>query len=146
MALLKMPNEWDLMRIPYSARSDRVSAYKKAKWKLASESSTVKLRLIDEARMNEVDSFYKVCQMHRDQYRDHTGTLHPLAYFQHGEYLWMNSPKLTRLYLEYPSSYVQYKQPLVLPKSYQRATPISTLPGRTLVGHYFHGSDNSYNR
>ena len=51
-----------------------------------------------------------------------------------------------RLYLAYPKRYIQYSHPLVLPKSYQRATPIPTLPDRTLAGRYFHGSDNSYNR
>ena len=58
---VQMPSyEWGLMKTPYSSRSDLVSAYKKANWKCIAESSTVKLRLIDEARMNEVDNFYKV--------------------------------------------------------------------------------------
>lgn len=52
---------WGLTRTPYSPRPDLVGAYRKSNWKKLLETPSIKLRLIDEARSQEVDDFYKVC-------------------------------------------------------------------------------------
>lgn len=52
--------QYGFTRTPYSPQADLVSAYKKANWKRILETPNVKLRLIDEARSQEVDNFYKV--------------------------------------------------------------------------------------
>ncbi|KAG8256897.1 protein FAM166C B-like [Homalodisca vitripennis] len=136
---------WGYTRTPYSPRADLVGAYRKANWKKLLETPSVKVRLIDEARSQEVDDFYKLCQMHRDQYKDHTGRLHPLRFFQNADTKW-NAPNLTQTYLEFPTKFVEYKKPPVLPKTYARSVPLPILPGRTLAGRYYQGSDNFYNR
>uniref|UniRef100_A0A1B6C8M6 Ciliary microtubule inner protein 2C n=1 Tax=Clastoptera arizonana TaxID=38151 RepID=A0A1B6C8M6_9HEMI len=51
--------KYGFTRTPYSPKPDLVSAYKKANWKRILETPNVKLRLIDEARSQEVDNFYK---------------------------------------------------------------------------------------
>lgn len=60
-AAYQMPTyHWGFTRTPYSPRADLVGAYRKANWKKLLESTSVKLRLIDEGRVQEVDDFYKV--------------------------------------------------------------------------------------
>lgn len=52
----------------------------------------------------------------------------------------------SRSYLDYPTKFVEYRKPLVLPKTYARCTPLPALPERTLAGRYSPGTDNLYNR
>ncbi|XP_054268799.1 uncharacterized protein LOC128990454 [Macrosteles quadrilineatus] len=136
---------WGLTRTPYSPHPDLVGAYRKSNWKKLLETPSIKLRLIDEARSQEVDDFYKLCQMHRDQYMDHSGRLHPLKYFTDVDEKW-NCPNMTNTYLEFPTKFVEYRKPIVFPKTYARSVLLPSLPQRSLAGRYSTGSDNLYNR
>lgn len=53
---------------------------------------------------------------------------------------------VNRTYLDFPTKFVEYRKPLVMPKTYARSVPLSTLPERSLVGKYSPGNDNLYNR
>lgn len=63
---------------------------KLACWTLPdNKKSMIFIKLVDPtndtfAQLSELQA----CQMHRDQYKDHTGTLHPLDYFKSSTYMY----------------------------------------------------------
>lgn len=97
--------------------------------------------------------------MHRDQYKDHTGTLHPLDYFKSSAYMYHCPDNPTKYfkfffsviffcknsdfsaYLKFPERYVKYKDPLVLPLTLERSYNDPMYPDKALTGVY---NRNSY--
>lgn len=100
-----------------------------------------KVSMVDKGRMKEVDDFYTVCQLHRDQYRDDTGTLHAMKYFAPSEYVYQCPPDPTTRYLSYPEYHVKYKQPYTLPVTMDRSFKSPLLPDRALTGVFSPSSD-----
>ncbi|XP_063230799.1 ciliary microtubule inner protein 2C-like isoform X2 [Bacillus rossius redtenbacheri] len=101
---------------------------------------------VDHGRRTQVDEFYLLCQMHRDQYRDRSGRLHPLDYFRSTDYKWQSPPDVTRTYLKHLPSYVKYYRPVVLAQTTARTVPPPPLPERSLAGRYYRLSDSRYKR
>ncbi|XP_015126630.1 uncharacterized protein LOC107048132 [Diachasma alloeum] len=84
----------------------------------------------DYARAREFDDFNKAVQLHREQYKNADGTIHPLSYFRTPD---TDDP--TKSYLcKYPVTYVKYKNPPVLPRTYARALKLPPLPERKNPG------------
>ncbi|KAF7280934.1 ciliary microtubule inner protein 2C-like [Rhynchophorus ferrugineus] len=94
------------------------------------------ISMLDAGRQQEVDDFYTACQMHREQYKDHHGALHPLDYFKRSDYLYQCPLDPTSVYLKYPTYYTKYKDPIVFPLSYGRTNRLPALPSRALTGVY----------
>lgn len=101
--------------------------------------------------------------MHRDQYKDHAGRVHPLIYFKSGEFRfqcpgdptrYLNSNLILnrinntifRTYLKFPETYIKYNDPAVLPITLERSYRSPCLPARALTGRYAPISDISYKR
>ncbi|KAG7202964.1 hypothetical protein KM043_010101 [Ampulex compressa] len=92
---------------------------------------------IDAVRMKEVDDFFKGVQVHRNQYKDHTGSLHPLAFFRPDNYKYQCAPGTTFSYFsKYPEYYTEYKVPPVLPLTYSRKKQTPYIPDLSLSGVY----------
>ncbi|XP_060536729.1 uncharacterized protein LOC132708410 isoform X2 [Cylas formicarius] len=92
--------------------------------------------MIDAARQQEVEDFYILSQLHRDHYKDHTDTVHPVDYFRTGTNLYQCLTDPTSAYLQCPEFYTQYKHPIVLPLTLERSYKTSSLPKRALTGVY----------
>lgn len=85
--------------------------------------------------------------MHRQQYKDHTGSLHPLNFFKADEYAFQCSPEVTPSYIfKYPESYTEYKRPPVLPLTYERTTKTPYMPEFAFPGIYAPGNCIAYKR
>lgn len=86
-------------------------------------------------------------QLHRSQYKDRTGTFHPLAYFKSDDYEYQCAPGLTTSYFaKYPFNYVEYKVPPVLPLTYERRKQRPYIPDLSLAGIYNKSSCIAYKR
>ncbi|XP_075215358.1 uncharacterized protein LOC142321245 [Lycorma delicatula] len=143
MAFINENYEWSF---PSSHHSDKkyATSYKPTNWNILLKSPDVSLRIMDVGRTNEVDTFYKLCQQHREQYKSHISRIHPLRYFRKSNNLWQCAPDITRTYFEYPQYHLQYKNPVVLPITYKRTKDIPLMPERNLAGRYDAGSDFKY--
>ncbi|XP_033337531.2 uncharacterized protein LOC117226873 [Megalopta genalis] len=92
---------------------------------------------IDVARMKEVDDLFKGVQVHRNQYKDHTGSRHPLQYFKADRYKYQCAPGATTSYFsKYPTNYIEYKIPPTVPLTYQRKMRTPYIPNLSLTGIY----------
>ncbi|CAH2089390.1 unnamed protein product [Euphydryas editha] len=91
---------------------------------------------VDNARQDEIETFYEACQRHRDYYRGYAKAHHPLLYFKDPEYMWQCPPEMTPTYLSFPMYHVKYKQPVVLPGNTGRTSGFPALPNRTLAGRF----------
>ncbi|PZC83748.1 uncharacterized protein LOC110370602 [Helicoverpa armigera] len=91
---------------------------------------------VDNARQDEIETFYEAAQRHRDYYRGYPNCNHPLTYFREPEYMWQCPKDMTPVYLSFPMYHVKYKQPAVLPNTTGRTTDMPSLPGRTLAGRF----------
>ncbi|CAG9795666.1 unnamed protein product [Diatraea saccharalis] len=91
---------------------------------------------VDPLRQEEIEIFYKACQMHREYYKGYPKSYHPLSYFREPEYIGQCPPEMTPVYLSYPSFHVKYKQPAVLPATTGRTTDFPALPDRSLAPRY----------
>ncbi|KAK5647583.1 hypothetical protein RI129_002475 [Pyrocoelia pectoralis] len=140
------PYEWGMMTTPYSPRPDIVAGGKNTNWSRILHNPTQPITFLDVGRQKEIDDFYKLCQMHREQYKDHSGRLHPLNYFNLPDYCYQCPKDLTSAYLKFPQHYVKYKDPPVLPITLERSYRSPSLPQRALTGRYAPSSDNSYKR
>ncbi|XP_063540308.1 uncharacterized protein LOC134749324 [Cydia strobilella] len=94
------------------------------------------LLFLDPLREEEINNFYKACQMHRNYYRGYPKAYHPLSYFSDGEYAYQCPPEMSHVYLSYPSYHVKYKQPAVLNITPGRTSGFPPLPGRSLAPRY----------
>ncbi|XP_057651995.1 uncharacterized protein LOC130891357 [Diorhabda carinulata] len=101
---------------------------------------------IDRERSQQVDDYYLMCQLHRDQYKDTSGRLHPLNYFKKSEYLYQCPIDPTSHYIKYPDYHVKYSQPIVHPLTLERTLKTPLLPDRALTGIYNASSDIAYKR
>nr|CAH7714588.1 unnamed protein product [Callosobruchus chinensis] len=135
--------EWGGMEYVYTPHPD-VSAYKKAEKYLNLPPSN--FSMIDRIRHQEVDDFYVAAQIHRDQYKDDSGRLHPMDYFKVADYAFQCPKDPTSRYLKYPEYYVKYKQPIALPLTLERSLNAPLLPQRALTGVYNPSSDIAYKR
>ncbi|KAF5304896.1 hypothetical protein FQR65_LT00780 [Abscondita terminalis] len=140
------PYEWGMMTTPYTPRPDIAVNGRGVSWDKILRMPKNPVTYQDVGRQQEIDNFYKLCQLHRDQYRDHTGRLHPLTYFKIGEYQHQCAPNMTRTYLRFPEYYVPYKSPPVLPVTLERTKRSPSLPARALTGVYNPSSDRRYER
>ncbi|CAG9764836.1 unnamed protein product [Ceutorhynchus assimilis] len=131
---LQMPNlEWGKSTSIYTPHPD-VSAYKNGSKHLKFPHSQI--TMLDGARQQDVDDFYMACQLHRNQYKDHSRTLHPLDYFKQKNYMYQCPGDPTSAYFKAPTYYTKYKDPLVLPLTLERANRLPPLPQRALTGVY----------
>ncbi|XP_063982370.1 uncharacterized protein LOC135165214 [Diachasmimorpha longicaudata] len=80
----------------------------------------------DYAKSREFDHFNKAVQLHREQYRNADGTIHPLRYFRTHD----TDDPTKSYFCKYPVTYVKYKNPPVLPRTYSRAIKLPSLPVR----------------
>ncbi|CAG2058019.1 unnamed protein product, partial [Timema podura] len=117
-------------KAPYSPKPDIVAANNIVNIREMLRPPKFSLTQVDSSRREDIDNFYKLCQMHRDQYKDYSGRLHPLDYFKTAEYKWQCPPELTRTYKRYPQYYVKYATPTVLDGNQARTVPIPYLPER----------------
>ncbi|XP_076619069.1 uncharacterized protein LOC143340707 [Colletes latitarsis] len=139
--------KWGMQDIPYSARpvTDAAKVHRKVNRELSVLSNDIST--IDNSRMKEVDDLYKGVQIHRKQYKDHTGSLHPLSFFKPDRYKYQCSPGMTSSYFsKYPSNYVDYKVPPVLPLTYERRKQTPYIPDLSLIGIYNKSSCTAYKR
>ncbi|KAK4885432.1 hypothetical protein RN001_001703 [Aquatica leii] len=144
---MQMPSyEWGIMTTPYTPRPDIAVNGKGTNWDKILSMPKSPVTFLDRGRQQEIDNFYKVCQMHREQYKDHSGTLHPLSYFAPTDYKYQCPQSLTKTYLKFPEYYVKYKDPAVLPLTLERSYRSPSLPARALTGVYNPSSDNKYKR
>ncbi|KAL1501023.1 hypothetical protein ABEB36_006428 [Hypothenemus hampei] len=127
------PQEWGVTTSPYTPHPDVSIFQKPCKYRTFPQSE---ISMLDAARQQEIDNFYMACQMHRDQYKDHTGTLHPLDYFKTMDYKYQCPTDPTSVYLKYPERYVRYKDPLVYPLTLERSYRAPLMPERALTGVY----------
>ncbi|CAK9799008.1 hypothetical protein ANTPLA_LOCUS1867 [Anthophora plagiata] len=142
------PYEWGGQKIPYSPQPD-IAAGKKARRRINSDLATLTndISTIDAARMREVDDVFKSAQIHRNQYKDRTGSVHPLAYFKPDSYNYQCAPGMTVSYLtKYPQHYIEYKIPTVLPLTYERRKQTPYIPDLSLIGIYNETSCIAYKR
>ncbi|KAJ8925983.1 hypothetical protein NQ315_009838 [Exocentrus adspersus] len=135
--------DWGGMNISYAPHPD-ASVYKKTRGYVTLPQS--QFSMIDAARQQEVDDFYLASQYHRDQYRDTTGTLHPLDYFKRDDYSFQCPTDPTSQYIKYPERSTRYKHPLTLPITLERTLKTPLLPDRALTGVYSPSSDIAYKR
>ncbi|XP_011315445.1 uncharacterized protein [Fopius arisanus] len=92
--------------------------------------SSLRISNYDYAKAKEVDNFYKIVQLHREQYKIMENTSHPLSYFK--TYDTDNPTK--SYFIKYPVTHVKYKNPLVLPRTYGRTIKLPSLPQRRNSG------------
>ncbi|KAM3960314.1 uncharacterized protein ACR2FA_005614 [Aphomia sociella] len=90
---------------------------------------------MDILRQEEIENFYKACQMHREYYKGYPKKYHPLTFFQDTEYSWQCSPEMSHVYLSFPSFHVKYKQPAILSATTKYTSGFPQLPDRSLSGH-----------
>ncbi|XP_015518448.1 ciliary microtubule inner protein 2C-like [Neodiprion pinetum] len=141
------PYEWGLQSTPYSPRPDLVAAAKVRDYNRSLSVPRNNITTIDAGRMREIDDLYKGVQMHRQQYKDHTGSLHPLSFFKADEYPFQCSPTLVPTYFsKHPETYTEYKRPPVLPLTFERATKTPYMPEFAFPGIYSPGNCIAYKR
>ncbi|KOC62440.1 hypothetical protein WH47_05430 [Habropoda laboriosa] len=141
------PYEWGMQSIPYSP-SPEIGA-SKARRKINSNLTMLSndISTIDSARMKEVDDLFKSVQIYRNQYKDRTGSSHPLAFYKPDNYDYQCAPGMTTSYFsKYPQDYIEYKIPTVLPLTYGRRKQIPYIPDLSLVGIYNEASCSAYKR
>ncbi|CAH1955378.1 unnamed protein product [Acanthoscelides obtectus] len=95
---------------------------------------------------NEEVSRMMSAQIHRDQYKDDSGRLHPMDYFKVADYAFQCPKDPTSRYLKYSEYYVKYKQPITLPMTLERSLNTPLLPQRALTGVYNPSSNIAYKR
>ncbi|KAJ8971810.1 hypothetical protein NQ317_004840 [Molorchus minor] len=136
--------EWGDLPISYTPHPDASVFGKKQEQYLKLPPS--QFSMLDRARQQEVDNFYVLCQHHRDQYRDYSGSLHAIDYFKTADYAYQCPTDPTSKYLKIPEYYLKYKQPTVLPLTLERSLKAPSLPARALTGVYNPSSDITYKR
>ncbi|CAG9856094.1 unnamed protein product [Phyllotreta striolata] len=123
--------KWGGMDYKYTPHNDR-SVYKKREGYYYIPPT--KVSMVDRGRLKEIDDFYTVSQLHRDNYRDDTDTLYPMRYFKRAEYVYQCPPNTTSRYFSYPEYHVKYKHPYVVPLTLGRTVRPTLLPDRALTG------------
>lgn len=111
-------------------------SHRKQRWEESFCKPTVRLTLVDQKKIKELDDFYLLCQFQRQYYNDYTGHTHPLDFFQRDEYRWKCAPDLNTTYIQFPEMYVKYKQPACLPLTTKRTWLDPLEPSRRLAGKY----------
>ncbi|KAK9302835.1 hypothetical protein QLX08_005322 [Tetragonisca angustula] len=142
-----LPYEWRIQKTPYSPRPDIVADTMRRKINRELTVLPNDISTIDPIRMKEVDDLFKTVQIHRSQYKDRTGSFHPLAFFKPDSYMYQNAPGMTESYvLKYPTSYIKHKIPIVLPLTYERRKQTPYIPDFSLSGIYNKSSCIAYKR
>ncbi|GLH13707.1 Uncharacterized protein GBIM_18226, partial [Gryllus bimaculatus] len=100
--------------------------------------------VVDKPRRQGVDDFYYACQLFRDQYKDNTGKLHPLDYFQDSEIIWQCPPNMTTAYIKQPVCYPRYLKPPVLARSLPHSEEWPSLATQSLAGKAYRHHDTVY--
>ncbi|XP_018329397.1 UPF0573 protein C2orf70 homolog [Agrilus planipennis] len=140
------PYEWGLTKTPYSPRPDIAVGGKSTNWAKMLNMPPSPVTVVNLGRQQEINDFYKLTQLHRDQYKDHTGRLHPYDYFRTADFRYQCPSDPTTRYLKSPQYYVKYKDPAVLPLTLERSFRAPPLPARALTGRFAPSSDISYKR
>ncbi|XP_004933445.2 uncharacterized protein LOC114239503 [Bombyx mandarina] len=91
---------------------------------------------LDVLRQEEIEKFYKACQLHREFYKGYSKSPHPLDYFNESPYKWQCPPEISPIYLSFPPYHIKYKSPAALPTSTGRTIDIPALPHRSLAGRF----------
>ncbi|XP_076298279.1 uncharacterized protein LOC143217649 [Lasioglossum baleicum] len=141
------PYKWGVQSVPHYSKDEMGGP--KALSKINSDLKVLQndISTIDVARMKEVDDLFKGVQIHRSQYKDHTGSRHPLKFFKADQYKYQCAPGATTSYFsKYPHNYIEYKIPPVLPLTYQRRRHTPYLPNLSLSGIYSESSCVAYKR
>ncbi|XP_033316708.1 protein FAM166C-like [Bombus bifarius] len=142
-----LPYEWGMQKTPYSPRPDIVADTVRRKINRELTVLSNDISTIDNTRMKEVDDLFKGVQIHRSQYKDRTGSFHPLTFFKPDTYMYQCAPGMTTSYfLKYPTNYVKHKMPIVLPLTYERRMQTSYIPDLSLSGIYNKSSCIAYKR
>ncbi|XP_008200153.1 uncharacterized protein LOC100142049 [Tribolium castaneum] len=141
-----LPYEWGDIHIEYTPKADIALLNKVNNLDKFIRMPQSRFTMLDVGRQKEIDDFYMACQLHRDQYKDQVGKLHPLDYFKTTDYTYQCAPDPTTKYLQSPRFYVKYKSPQVLPLSLERSYKSPLLPERALTGRYDPVSDIKYKR
>ncbi|KAJ3648675.1 hypothetical protein Zmor_020460 [Zophobas morio] len=141
-----LPYAWGDIHIEYSPTADIATLNKASNLDKFIRMPPSKFTMLDLGRQKEIDDFYMACQLHRDQYKDQMGRLHPLDYFKTTDYNYQCAPDPTTTYIHSPHSYVKYKNPIVLPLTMERSYKSPLLPERALTGRYDPSSDIQYKR
>ncbi|XP_044740047.1 protein FAM166C-like [Chrysoperla carnea] len=130
----QMPkDDWGTRLSPYSPRPDVVGSKNTSNFDKLISFPRFDLTFVDQKRTNEIEEFYRVCQLHREYYKDRLGHKHPLEFFKSDDYAYQCAPNMTDVYLKSPSAYVKYKYPPTVPLTYGRGVRIPNLPERTLA-------------
>lgn len=141
-----LPYTWGDINIEYTAKADIALLNKTNNLEKFIRMPQSQFSMLDPGRQKEIDDFYMACQLHRDQYKDQMGRLHPLDYFRTTDYTYQCAPDPTTKYLHSPQFYVKYKNPQVLPLTLERSYRSPLLPDRALTGRYDPISDIKYKR
>ncbi|XP_019868911.2 uncharacterized protein LOC109597606 isoform X2 [Aethina tumida] len=102
--------------------------------------------MLDKGRQMEVDNFFMASQMHRDTYMDHSKILKPMDFFKPPVYKYQCPQDLSSTYLKYPTMYVEYKKPTVLPLTLGRTRRSPLYPEKALTGIFNPESDISHKK
>ncbi|XP_015433878.1 PREDICTED: uncharacterized protein LOC107189776 [Dufourea novaeangliae] len=141
------PYEWGMQSTPYSPKPDIVAAKTRRNINRELKIISNEISTIDASRMKEVDDLFKGVQIHRNQYKDRTGSLHPLSFFKADHYKYQCAPGMTNSYLsKYPQSYITYKIPSVLPLTTERRKQTPCIPNLSLTGVYTRSNCIAYKR
>ncbi|RZC39425.1 hypothetical protein BDFB_004687 [Asbolus verrucosus] len=141
-----LPYSWGDIHIEYTPLADIALLNKTNNLEKFIRMPQSQFSMLDVGRQQEIDDFYMACQLHRDQYKDQMGRLHPLDYFKTTDYNFQCAPDPTSKYLKSPQFYVKYKSPQVLPLTLERSYRSPLLPERALTGRYNPCSDITYKR
>lgn len=76
--------------------------------------------VFNQGRLREIDEFYLLCQKHRDYYRDHSGQLHKLPYFDVCVKRYPNLPRPTEDYVRQCPRYHRHPYAVTCPCPEQR--------------------------
>ncbi|XP_034171448.1 ciliary microtubule inner protein 2C-like [Osmia lignaria lignaria] len=139
--------QWGMQEPSYGAQPEIIATTKRRNINRDLMLPSNDISTIDVIRMKEVDDLYKGIQIHRSQYKDRTGTFHPLTYFKPDYYKYQCAPGMTTSYItKYPENYISYKTPIVLPLTYGRRKEIPNTTDLSLSGIYNKTSCIAYKR
>ncbi|KOX69533.1 hypothetical protein WN51_06543 [Melipona quadrifasciata] len=142
-----LPYEWGIQKTPYTPRPDIVADTMRRKINRELTVLPHDISAINPIHMKEVDDLFKIVQIHRSQYKDRTGSFYPSVFFKPDSYMYQNALGMTESHVsKYPTSYVKYKIPIILPLTYERRKQTPYIPDFSLSGIYNKSSCIAYKR
>ncbi|KAI4486897.1 hypothetical protein M0802_012216 [Mischocyttarus mexicanus] len=139
------PYSWNVPKKSYTPQPNSMMTLQTRIRSLAMPQNNIST--IDLAQMKQVDNLYTIVQIHRDQYKDRSSSLHPLKFFEMDKYKYQCSSALIPSYFtKYPTSYTKYKSPAILPLTYERKIDTPCIPDLVLSGIYDRSNCITYKR